>query len=158
MPEIRKRIGQARHLGDDLPDVNVWLALAVMQHPHHDAAAAYWKNLTGCSVCFCRVTMLGLVRLLSQPKVMGEQALTLTQAIAAYHQFAVLPEVNLQPEPADCGDQLQRFLSTDTPARLLTDAYLAAFAVSARMRMVTFDKHFDRFVGLDCLRLVAASH
>ena len=158
MPEPRKRIAQAVHHGDDLPDVNVWLALAVRQHPHHAAAAAYWKNLTGRSVWFYRVTMLGLVRLLSQPKVMGDQALTLTQAIAAYHQFALLPEVSLQPEPADCGDQRQHFLSTDTPARLLTDAYLAAFAVSARMRMVTFDKDFDRFVGLDYLRLVATRH
>ncbi len=158
MPEPRKRIAQDAHVGDDLPDVNVWLALAVMQHPHHDAAAAYWKNLTGRSIWFCRITMLGLVRLLSQPKVMGEQALSLTQAMAAYHQFAALPEVGLQAEPADCGDQLQRFLSTDTPARLLTDAYLAAFAVSARMRMVTFDKDFDRFLGLDCLRLVATNH
>ncbi len=102
--------------------------------------------------------MLGRVRLLSQPKVMGEQALTLTKAIAAYRQFAALPEVGLQAEPADCGDQLLRFLATDTRTRLLTDAYLAAFAMSARMRMVTFDKDFERFAGLDCLRLVATSH
>lgn len=44
------------------------------------------------------------------------------------------------------------------PARLLTDAYLAAFAESAGLRMVTFDKDFERFEGLDCLRLVAARH
>ena len=158
MPAPQRRSHQAGHVGGDLLDANVWLALTVMQHPHHDAAAAYWKNLTGRGVWFCRVTMLGLVRLLSQPKLMGEQALSLTQAIAAYHQFAALPEVGLQAEPADCGDQLLRFLATDTPARLLTDAYLAAFAVSARMRMVTFDKDFDRFVGLNCLRLIGASH
>ena len=102
--------------------------------------------------------MLGLVRLPSQPKVMGEQALPLMQAIAAYHQFAALPQVGLQAEPADCGDQLQQFLSTDTPARLLADAYLAAFAVSARMRMMTFDKDFKPFQGLDFLRLSAAKH
>lgn len=158
MPEPRQRIAQAAHPGDDLPDVNVWLALAVRQHPHHAAAATYWKSLTGRRVWFCRITMLGLVRLLSQPKVMGEQALSLTQAMAAYRQFAALPEVGLQAMPADCGDQLLHFLATDTPARLLTDAYLAAFAVSARMRMVTFDKDFDRFVGLDCLRLMATNH
>ena len=143
---------------DDLPDVNVWLALAVKQHPHHETAAAYWKELAGTRVWFCRVTMLGLVRLLSQPKVMGEQALSLTQALAAYDRFASLPEIGFHAEPSDCTDQLQRRLSTDIPARLLTDAYLAAFAESAGLRVVTFDKDFKRFEGLDCLHLGAAGH
>ena len=43
-------------------------------------------------------------------------------------------------------------------ARLLTDAYLAAFAESAQLRRVTFDKDFGRFQGLDCLRLSTAKH
>ena len=34
--------------------------------------------------------MLGLVGLLSKPKVMGEQALDLKQSVAAYHRFAAL--------------------------------------------------------------------
>ena len=142
----------------DLPDVNVWLALAVNQHPHHDAAAAYWSGHEAGLVWFCRVTMLGLVRLLSNPKVMGEQALDLKQSLATYHRFAALPEIGWHAEPSDCGDQLQKLVSTDLPARLLTDAYLAAFAKSARLRMVTFDKDFGRFQGLDCLRLSTAKH
>jgi uncharacterized protein len=142
----------------DLPDVNVWLAMAVKQHPHHAAAAAYWKELAGRRVWFCRITMLGLVRLLSQPKVMGEQALNLADALTAYQRFASLPEIGLHAEPADCARQLQRRLANDIPARLLTDAYLAAFAESAGLRMVTFDKDFERFDGLDNLRLVAARH
>jgi predicted nucleic acid-binding protein len=100
----------------DLPDVNVWLAMAVKQHPHHEAAASYWMELAGRRVWFCRVTMLGLVRLLSQPKVMGEQALTLTRALATYQRFAALPEIGLHAEPADCAGQLQRRLSADLPA------------------------------------------
>ena len=142
----------------DLPDVNVWLALAVNQHPHHDAAAAYWSGHEAGPVWFCRVTMLGLVRLLSNPKVMGEQALDLKQSLAAYQRFAALPEIGWHAEPIDCGDHLQKLVSTDLPARLLTDAYLAAFAGSARLRMVTFDKDFGRFQGLDCLRLSTAKH
>ena len=142
----------------DLPDVNVWLALAVNQHPHHDAAAAYWRGPEVGPVWFCRVTMLGLVRLLSNPKVMGEQALDLKQSLATYHRFAALPEIGWHAEPSDCGDQLQKLVSTDLPARLLTDAYLAAFAKSARLRRVTFDKDFGRFQGLDCLRLSTAKH
>lgn len=147
------RRAPAEPLIGDLPDVNVWLAMAVTQHPHHSAAATYWKELTGKRVWFCRVTMLGLVRLLAQPKVMGNQALTLPDALAAYHRFASLPEIGFHAEPANCASELARRLSADLPARLLTDAYLAAFAESAGLRMVTFDKDFERFQGLDCLRL-----
>ena len=153
-----RRSAPGHPIAGDLPDVNVWLAMAVKQHPHHEAAAAYWKELAGKRVWFCRVTMLGMVRLLSQPKVMGEQALNLAQALAAYQRFAALPEIGIHAEPADCARQLQRRLSADLPARLLTDAYLAAFAESAGLRMVTFDEDFERFEGLECLRLVAARH
>lgn len=102
--------------------------------------------------------MLGLVRLPSNPKVMGEQALDLKQSLATYHRFAALPEIGWHAEPSDCGDHLQKLVSTDLPARLLTDAYHAAFAGSERLRMVTFDKDFGRFQGLDCLRLSTAKH
>ncbi|MDE2299800.1 MAG: hypothetical protein KGK18_16735 [Burkholderiales bacterium] len=44
------------------------------------------------------------------------------------------------------------------PARLLTDAYLAAVAGSATLRMVMFGKDFERFDSLVRLRLVAARH
>ncbi|NDG41421.1 MAG: PIN domain-containing protein [Betaproteobacteria bacterium] len=142
----------------DLPDVNVWLALAATQHPHHEAAAAYWSQREDGQVWFCRITMLGLVRLLSNPKVMGGQALSLTQALAAYDRFAALPEIGLHAERLDCNGQLRQYVAQVLPARLLTDAYLAAFAVTARLRLVTFDRDFDRFEGLDCLRLNAASH
>ena len=102
--------------------------------------------------------MLGLVRLLSNPKVMGEQALDLKQSLATYLRFAALPEIGWQAEPSDCGDRLQQLVALDLTARLLTDAYLAAFAESSRLRMVTFDKDFGRFQGLDCLRLSTAKH
>ena len=156
MTELRRPAGSP--LFGDLPDVNVWLAMAVTQHPYHEAAASYWKQLAGKRVWFCRVTMLGLVRLLAQPKVMGDQALTLAEALAAYHRFASLLEIGFHAEPANCAAELERRLSADLPARLLTDAYLAAFAESAGLHTVTFDKDFERFPGLGCLRLPTARH
>lgn len=150
----------------DLPDVNVWLALAVKQHPHHEAAAADWNDQdahggTGRGdnkLWFCRITMLGFVRLLSQPKVMADQALTLAQAFAAYQSFAALPEVGLHNEPANCSSELQRLVSSELPSRRLTDAYLAAFAKAGGLRLVTFDTDFDRFGGLDHRRLISTPH
>ena len=55
----------------DLPDLNVWLALATPDHVHHQQAVAYWEEQAAEQVLFCTVTALGLVRLVSQPKVMG---------------------------------------------------------------------------------------
>lgn len=129
----------------DLPDLNVWLALAIAEHPQHDAAQAYWREQAAARIWFCRVTMLGLVRLLTQPRLMGEAALGLREAFEVYLRFAALPEVGLCTEPADCEQVLASLLDPALPARLLADAYLAAFACAGGLRLVTFDKDFARF-------------
>jgi toxin-antitoxin system PIN domain toxin len=137
----------------DLPDVNVWLALAVQDHPHHTQALDYWRHEAATRLWFCRVTMLGLVRLLTQPKLMGAGALDPRSALTAYERFAELPEVGLHIEPLACDEELRRILQPGLPRRLLTDAYLAAFALSASLRLVTFDRDFERFEGLNSLQL-----
>ena len=90
----------------DLPDVNVWLALAVKQHPHHDAALAYWQGEAAQRLWFCRVTMLGLVRLLTQPRLMGPDALDAVSALAAHDRFTGLLEVGLHSEPLGCDTEI----------------------------------------------------
>jgi len=137
----------------DLPDVNVWLALAVQEHPHHTAARRYWAKEAAARLHFCRVTMLGLVRLLTEPRLMGPAALNAAAALAHYEHFAALPEVGLAAEPADTGAALRRYVAAGLPARLITDAYLAAFAAAGKFRLVTFDRDFERFDGLHLLRL-----
>jgi len=141
----------------DLPDVNVWLALTVQQHPHHDAAQAYWHGEAAQRLWFCRVTMLGLVRLLTQPKLMGPDALDALTVLAAYDRFVGLPEVGLYSEPLGCDTELRRLTAAGLPARWMTDAYLAAFATSANLRLVSFDSDFVRFAGLQLLRLEPVS-
>jgi len=153
----------------DLPDINVWLALAVQEHPHHQAARRYWaaaqaeisrpsgeSSRRGAEPClwFCRVTMLGLVRLLCQPKAVGPGALDVPAAWGLYTQYRALPQVGLLPEPEGCDDALRAIVGTGSlPPRLWTDAYLAALSMSAGLRLVTFDRDFDRF-GLErCLIL-----
>ncbi len=141
----------------DLPDINVWLALAVQEHPHHAAAKRYWEGVqldmhstphtAPQKIYFCRTTMLGLVRLLCQPNVVGEGALALPAAWAVYQSFRALPLIDLLADPADCDAAIETLLSAQgaLPARLWTDAYLAALAQSSGMRLVTFDRDFERF-------------
>ena len=153
----------------DLPDINVWLALAVQEHPHHQAALRYWATAqaertregaaaaragSGSRLWFCRVTMLGLVRLLCQPKAVGPGALDTLAAWTLYAQYRALPHIGLLPEPEGCDDALRALVGAGPlPPRLWTDAYLAALSLSAGLRLVTFDRDFERF-GLErCLIL-----
>jgi toxin-antitoxin system PIN domain toxin len=134
----------------DLPDVNVWLALSYAAHPFHARATAYWQEActTNTPLWFCRSTMLALVRLLAQPKVMGADVLSLPAAMAVYQQWLDTPAVGLLPEPLGLESHLQSILGSDAaplPSRLWTDACLAATAEAAGLRMVTFDQDFERF-------------
>lgn len=108
-------------LGGDLPDLHVWLALVVAEHPHHAAARHYWDEqqaapALGPRVWFCRSAMLGLVRLLTQPKLMGEGVGFVSDAESA---DALLASWLINNGPAPL------------PARRWTDAWLAASAESA---------------------------
>jgi hypothetical protein len=62
--------------------------------------------------------------------------------------------VGLLSEPRSCDDSLRALVDTQPlPARLWTDAYLAALARASGLRLVTFDRDFERF-GLErCLIL-----
>ncbi len=53
-----------------LPDVNVWVAIAVAEHEHHDRAARWLESTHGHSLAFCRVTQMGFLRLLTNVHVM----------------------------------------------------------------------------------------
>lgn len=140
----------------DLPDVNVWLALALPTHVHHAAAARWWHSAAAQKVAFCRVTALGLLRLLCQPKVTGLDWLTPARACEQYQQFRTLPEVSFAQEPLTCEAAFMRLANHGSlPARLLTDAYLAAFAQSSKLRLVSFDSDFARFEQLNWLNLSA---
>ena len=55
-----------------LLDVNIWLALVLSKHTHHRAARAWLEDQAeSASLCFCRVTQQGLVRLLTTAEVLA---------------------------------------------------------------------------------------
>jgi len=149
-----------RQATGDLPDVNVWLALSYKAHSFHASSTAYWQDAcdTHTPLWFCRSTMLALVRLLSQPKLMGTDVLGLPAAMAVYQQWIDTPAVGLLAEPTGLEAHLQSLLGTDSkplPSRMFTDALLAATAEAAGLRMVTFDKDFERF-NLSRLEVLAS--
>ena len=68
--------------------------------------------------------------------------------------FMALPEVRLFAEPPGVHERLAELCQVGrTSPNLWTDAYLASFARCAGLRLVTFDRGFARFTGLDVLIL-----
>ena len=153
-----RRAGTALAAVGDLLDVNVWLALAIEEHPHHRTATSYWAGHAGTARFFCRVSAMSLVRLLTHPKLMAEKPLALAKAWSLYRAFAELPDVAMLREPDGLDVELGALVTHKLSPRLFTDAYFAALARCAGVRLVTFDRDFQRFDRLTTLRLSATEH
>src|SRR3977135_4173214 len=70
------------------PDINVWVALTYEGHAHHRTAAMWFETLTpDVSLVFCRLTQLGLLRLLTTAAGMGDTLMTQPQAWGAYDRW-----------------------------------------------------------------------
>jgi uncharacterized protein len=132
----------------------VWLALAVEAHVHHGPAAAYWEHQAAPIDAFCRVTQLAFLRHLTNKAIMGGHVLGPAAAWEKLEQFRNLPEVEFLAEPPGLDERLRDYCSLGrTSPNLWTDAYLAAFARCAGVRLVSFDQGFSRFSGVELLTL-----
>jgi toxin-antitoxin system PIN domain toxin len=139
----------------DLLDINVWLALTDERHVHHAAATDYWETQAAEMTVFCRITMLGFLRLVTQPG-MANPPLSAARAWKVYRGYLQAPGVGFLQEPPGLDEQLGRFVSRPHfHPRLWTDAYLSALAITSGSRLVSFDSDFQKFDGLDFLHLTA---
>jgi len=133
-----------------LADVNVWLALLVMQHEHHRTATKWFDGLSAGEAGLCRLVQLALIRLLGNRSIMGDCAIS---AAAAWDLIETLLEderVSMVPEPPRIDSVLPALLKYPVPTgKLVGDAYLAAFAMSDSRRLVTLDRGFRQFRGLE---------
>ncbi|MFM7085623.1 MAG: TA system VapC family ribonuclease toxin [Cyanobium sp.] len=138
----------------DLPDLNFWLALVCPEHTHHHHAVHYWEQQAAEQALFCTVTALGFVRLVCQPAVMGTAVRNAADASALLEALCQQPGVELA-EPQNDGWEVfhQLLRGGEIPVRLCTDAHLAALAIANGWRLVSFDRDFERFAGLERLSL-----
>lgn len=133
-----------------LGDVNVWFALLVRQHEHHSAALAWFDRLAPSQAGLCRFGQLALIRLLANRTILGQYAVS---AAGAWQLIATLLEderVEFVSEPADLDSILPALLKYPVPTpKLVSDAYLAAFAIGGARTLVTFDRGFRQYRNLD---------
>ena len=125
-----------------LPDINVWVALHHEAHRHHASATQWFHSISEReALVFCRHTQVGMFRLLSTDAVMYGAPLTQRQCWKIYMQWIEARRAILQAEPAGIDTVFQRLTSVETPSpRLWANAYLAAFARTAGLTLVTLDR------------------
>jgi toxin-antitoxin system PIN domain toxin len=123
-------------------DINVWLAISSRDHRHFESAWAWYKALPPRTVLlFCRITQLGLLRLLTTQAVMGQGTLTQAQAWEAYDRLLATAGTEFVEEPAGM-ESIFRSLSNAQQAspKDWADAYLSALSFTAGVPLVTFDR------------------
>ena len=124
------------------PDINVWVALTYDGHVHHQTAATWFAQLAPDeTLVFCRLTQLGLLRLLTTEAVMGEEVMTQPQAWATYDRWHQDSRVCFADEPEEIEVRFRAMTRLRQPAaKDWGDSYLAAFATGGQLTLVTFDR------------------
>ncbi len=124
-----------------LPDVNVCLALASRRHIYSQICSAWFDSIDSGIVGFCRVSQMGLMRLLTTESVMGNDVLSSREAWRVYRTILGDDRVSFEPEPFTLETEWRRLTAQDRPTpKIWTDAYLSAFARAGGMRFVTLDR------------------
>ena len=126
-----------------MPDTNVWLALTYDRHVHHPIARRWFDHLPPkARLFFCRLTQLGLLRLLCSAVVMGADLTKGPQeARKAYDSWLQDDRIEFLEEPAELEPKFRALnRSPQASPKEWADSYLLAFAAAADLRLVTFDQ------------------
>jgi toxin-antitoxin system PIN domain toxin len=135
-----------------LADVNVWIAIAHDAHIHHHRARNWFHNLDRDQAFFCRFTQMGLLRLLTDAKVMGSQARTQSAAWEIVDQFSRNGRVQYLDEPSGVTAAFRTLTHRKRATSSWSTAYIAAVAQCSGLTIATFDRDF-RNLRVDALIL-----
>ena len=133
--------------------------MSLSGHAHHQPVREWFDALQGRgSAAFCRATQQSFLRLLTSRGLMscgGVQELTNRQAWAHYESLLADYRVTfLDGDPPGLQARWKALAERNTASpKLWMDAYLASFAITGGHRLVTTDRGFKQFAGLDLLLL-----
>src|SRR5262249_38131527 len=114
------------------------------RHIHH-ATVARWFERQSEGIVLCRVTQMSLLRLLTNPSVMGRDAISRSAAWAVVDHLQADSRVEWADEPPYLEMVWRTFSARDDDShKLWTDDYLAAFAQTANLALATLDTGFAR--------------
>ncbi len=133
-----------------LADVNTVLPLLVRDHEFYKPAQRWFDRLASNEAGLCRQVQLAVIRLLGNRHIMGDLAMPASTALRMLEQLLEDERISFVQEPELLDSVFPGFLNMPVPAaKLVSDAYLAAFAMASSRRMVTFDSGFRQFKGLE---------
>jgi uncharacterized protein len=122
-------------------DANILLALLWGRHIHSETARTWIEQSSGDEFYFCRLTQLTVLRLLTTEKIMGKDTRTMAEAWDAWDQLLIDSLIDFLPEPPTLEQELRsRSQLSGRSPKVWADAYLSAFALLARLRLVTFGR------------------
>ena len=128
------------------PDLNVWLALSYQAHRQHGQAVEWFNSLSDTvRICFCRVTQLGLLRMLTTEAVLRDEVLTQREAWQVYDRWLEDERVVFVEEPSMLEPTFRSLTrSSRASNKEWADSYLIAFSETGGFELVTFDKAMGR--------------
>jgi predicted nucleic acid-binding protein len=92
---------------------------------------------------FSRYTQIGLLRVLCNVSVMGEQTLTLRRAWSVYDRWLEDPRVEFYPEPRNLEIGFRKTtepFAARQASKAVGDCFLLAYAAELHATLVTFDR------------------
>lgn len=150
-------------MAGSLVDSSVWLAAVFPQHPHHVRAQEELSIATPLApAVFCRATQQSFLRLITTPQILRAYAVEAMTNRSAWKTFELLrahSSIVVHDEPPGTVALWHRLAAGDTASpKDWMDAYLAAFAISGGLSVVTLDRDFKRYEahGLRLRLLVTA--
>ena len=123
-----------------LPDINVWLALATLEHVHSPIARSWWQQEPR-AIAFSRFTQLGFLRLVTTAAAMDGKPLNIAQAWRVYDRFYDDDRVVFIAEAPDVDRRFrEKAVGRSASPKIWADAWLLALAQATNCILVTFDK------------------
>ena len=110
---------------------------------HSDAAWAWFSQQEDDRFFFCRLTQLGLLRLLATSAVMGEDVRTIGQAWKVYDRWLEDSRVGIRHEAFEIDVAFRaatRPVSRLSSPKALGDCYLLAVSRATDATLMTFDR------------------
>ena len=143
------------------PDVNVLVAAARSDHPHHAEARAWLEEtLAGPeanAVCtLMPMVLASFLRLITSPKIF-KRPTTIEEAVGFADALLSIPGVQL----ADLGPEWKRLRALCLDKKLsgneVPDAWLAAAVAQRGEHLVSFDRDFKKLLGRGQFTLLAGA-
>ena len=110
---------------------------------HSEAAWTWFSRQEDDRFFFCRLTQLGLLRLLATSAVMGKDVRTIGEAWKVYDRWLEDSRVGIRPETGELDGAFRaatRSVSRLSSPKALGDCYLLAVSQVTDATLVTFDR------------------